>query len=228
MKNYFIGFIILLCAFPVLYFSISTSIYLKIFLFLLAYLLMYSGLGLILKKHIDNNNIMDFLFSKVLSLPLYLWVILSSITYIIAPAISIFFFLVFFMVPPLLLLKFDDVFHIIVYKESCIYLISLISLLFFLYKGHILIKYILNFFNVVLLKEIIEKIFQPKYIRFYTYGMMLAIYIGSNTLSFSNISLSFIPTESLNIINETFLTVVAIDSFFQLFSKRELHSKNKN
>lgn len=190
----------------------------------LVYFLIYIGVGLLLYEVIEKSKILSFIFKKILVFPV---ISLIYFQYMIAPVLSIMLFLFIYFLPSMWILILGETYPIIEqYEQGIIYLLSILSVLFFAYRSNVVMTFFIDTFKTKLLRKHLEKYSDPSFTRIYTYFIMIAIYISYNFLTFSNINPSFIPSEMLNVIKEVFVTFVALDSLIQIhLSKRRLKTE---
>ncbi|WP_438317266.1 hypothetical protein [Sporosarcina sp. FA9] len=190
------------------------------------YFIAYIGVGLLIYELFEKSKILSFIYKKVLALPFIGFIYFQ---YLIAPVLTIIMFLGIYILPSMLILKLGETYPIIEqYKQGFIYILSLLSVLFFAYKSNVLMRIFVEMFNTRLFRKYLERYTNTSFTRKYTYLIMIAIYISYNFLTFSNINLSFIPSEMLNVIKEVFVTFVAIDSLMQVYLNKQHVEMEKN
>ncbi len=107
------------------------------------------------------------------------------------------------------------------YSQGIIYILSLLSVLFFAYKSNVLMGFIIETFKTKLFRNYLNRYTNTAFTRMFTYIMMIIIYILYNFLTFSKINPNFIPSEMLNVIKEVFVTFVAIDTLIQIIVTKQ-------
>ncbi len=173
-----------------------------------------------LSEAIERNKTFSFIYTKILIIPFIGFIYFQ---YLVAPLLTIIAFLGFYLLPSMLVITLGETYTIIQrYEQGIIYLLSLGSVLLFAYKSNIVMNRIIESFKTKLLKASFERYANPLFTRVGTYLFMVFIYVTYNFLTFSNISLDFIPNEILNVVKEVFVTFVAIDTLIQM------NSSNRN
>lgn len=191
----------------------------------LGYFIAYIGVSFLLSDIIEKSKILSFIIKKILVLPFISFIYFQ---YIIAPVLTVIMFLSIYFLPSMLILNLGETHPILEqYKQGIIYILSLLSVLFFAYKSDVLMGFIIETLKTKLFRNYLNRYTNITYTRMYTYIIMIAIYISYNFLTFSNINLNFIPSAMLNVIKEVFVTFVAIDSLIQIIISK-LHEKKVN
>src|SRR5699024_5124149 len=113
------------------------------------------------------------------------------------------------------------------YSQGVVYILSLLSVLFFAYKGNKIMLIVMKLFQTKILKQQLNKYTKTFLTRLYTYLIMIIIYVLYNFLTFSDIHITFLPPENLNGIKEVLVTFVAIDSMIQIIIKRQQYFQTK-
>lgn len=190
------------------------SIFINILYFSLIYFFAYIGIGLLLTEVLQKYKILSVIYDNILSIP---FVGFMYFQYMLAPLLTLFMFLAIYFLPSMYILNIGET-NLIVeeYKQGIIYITSLLSVIVFAYRSNIIMRYIIETFKPKLFKKYLERYTTVNFTRIYTYIFMIAIYISYNFLTFSNINLTFIPTEMLNVIKEVFVTFVSIDTLIQI------------
>jgi hypothetical protein len=187
----------------------------KIIFFLLAYFMFYIGIYAIFNKLIEKYKIIHLIFDKVLSLPV---IVIFKFQYFAAPILSATMFFALYFLPSLIILNVSNAFPLISqFVEGIIYIVSLISVLLFAYKGNKVMAFFVETFNTIFAREILHKFSSPYYTRLISYVLMICIYVIYNFDYFSGGGIiRFIPTELLSVIKEVFVTFVAVDTLIQI------------
>ncbi|MEY9865379.1 hypothetical protein ABIE66_000758 [Peribacillus sp. B2I2] len=192
---------------------------------LIGYFLVITGVGFLFSEILEKNKLLSFIYNKILSIPA---IVLIYFMYIIAPILSILLFLGIYFLPSMLFLRLGESYPILEqYSQGVIYILSLLSVLFFAYRSNVVMGFIIESFKTKLFRNYLERYTDPAFTRMYTYMIMIAIYISYNFLTFSNINLNFIPSEMLNVIKEVFVTFVAIDSLIQIILNKQHEKQEK-
>ncbi|MFZ7942769.1 hypothetical protein [Neobacillus sp. 19] len=214
-SNVFGGIFIIFGIWMVNIFQGSESISEKILFFLVAYFMFYMGIYVIFNKLIEKYKILSIIFKKVLSIPI---IVIFIIQYFAAPILSAMMFLAFYFIPSLIILNVSNTYPFISQSvEGIIYIVSLISVLIFAYKGNKVMAFFVETFNTVFAREILHKFSSPYYTRPMSYFLMICIYVIYNFDYFSGGEIvRFIPTELLTVIKEVFVTFVAVDTLIQI------------
>lgn len=190
----------------------------------LGYFIAFIGVGFLFFGIIEKNKVVSFIYKKVLVIPFLGFIYFQ---YLITPVLTVIIFLGFYFLPSMWILRLGETHAIIEqYGQGIIYLLSIISVLFFAYKSNVLMRFILESFDTKLFRKHLDRYTNTTFTRKYTYIMMIFIYIAYNFLTFSPITLKFIPSEMLNVIKEVFVTFVAIDSLIQI-SINNQHKKSE-
>lgn len=198
----------------------NDNLFLVIMTCWLSYFIAFFGLGFLFQIILEKYKIPSFIYNRILSLPVFGFIYFQ---YLVAPILTIIMFLGIYFVPPYwVLMLAEKSLFIAQYSQGIIYILILLTVLFFAYKSYLVMRFILESFGTKLLRKHLEKYTNINFTRLYTYLLMIFIYIIYNFLTFSNITLNFIPFEMLNVIKEVFVTFVAIDTLIQIFI-----SKNK-
>lgn len=185
-----------------------------------SYFVFYSTGAILLSEAIERNKTFSFIYTKILIIPFIGFIYFQ---YLVAPLLTIIIFLGFYLLPSMLVITLSETYTIIQrYEQGIIYLLSLGSVLLFAYKSNIVMNMIIESFKTKLLKASFERYASPLFTRIGTYLFMVFIYVTYNFLTFSNISLDFIPNEILNVVKEVFVTFVAVDTLIQI------NSSNRN
>lgn len=185
----------------------------------LIYYIAFFGIGLLFPIILEKNKILSFIYTRILSLPVIGFIYYQ---YLAAPLLTVFMFLGIYFVPPLwVVMLAEKSLFIAQYSQGIIYMLSLLTVLFFAYKSNLLMRLILESLKTKLLRKHLEKYTNLNFTRLYTYVFMIFIYITYNFLTFSNITLNFIPSEMLNVIKEVFVTFVAIDTLIQILINKK-------
>ncbi|RHW36680.1 hypothetical protein D1B33_09775 [Lysinibacillus yapensis] len=188
----------------------------------LGYFLVITGVGILFSEILKKNKVLSFIYNKILVIPAIGFIYFQ---YTFAPILSIILFLGIYFLPSLLFLRLGEKYSILEqYSQGIIYILSLLSVLFFAYKSNLVMRFIIESFKTKLFRNYLKKYTNTAFTRMYTYMIMIAIYISYNFLTFSNINLNIIPSEMLNVIKEVFVTFVAIDSLIQIYLSKQ-HSK---
>src|SRR5699024_11635758 len=91
---------------------------------------------------IKKNKIVEFIFLKILALPV---LILFGFRYIMAPVLSFPMFLFVYLIPSTLFLSFNDFNPIFnQYRLGIVYLLSLFSILIFAYQSTFIMRYMID------------------------------------------------------------------------------------
>lgn len=190
----------------------------------LSYFLTFVGAGLLFYKILKRNRIFTFIYTNVLSIPAIGFIYFH---YIIAPILTIIIFLGIYFLPSAWFLSLKE-FHPVLmqYSQGIVYILSLLSLLFFAYKSNKIMNFFIYTFETKLFKESLNKYSNTVFTRIFTYCFMIIIYIFYNFLAFSNTTFTLIPTEMLNVIKEVFVTFVAIDSLIHIYLSKIQKTKN--
>ncbi|BCC10832.1 TPA: hypothetical protein ACLBZV_000943 [Bacillus cereus] len=187
------------------------------------YFLFYIGFGIIISKTLEKNKVVLFIYKNIFGVPFIAFIYFH---YMLAPVLTVMMFLGIYFLPSMLILTLGETYVVIEqYEQGIIYIISLLSLLFFAYKSNKLMEFMIKTFNTKLYKNHLEKYSNIAFTRMYTYMIMIIIYISYNFLTFSHINLDFIPSEMLNVIKEVFVTFVAIDSLMQIILNKQKKQK---
>lgn len=182
------------------------------------YFIAYIGIGLLFYG-IIKSKVLSFIYKKVLVLPVIGFIYFQ---YIITPIITVIIFLGIYFLPSMWILKLGETHAIIEqYSQGIIYILSLLSVLFFAYKSNLVMRFIIDTFKTKLFRNYLNRYTNTAFTRMFTYIMMIIIYISYNFLTFSNINLNFIPSEMLNVIKEVFVTFVAIDTLVQIILAKQ-------
>lgn len=190
------------------------SLFINILLFLLIYFFEYIGIGLLLTEALQKYKLLSIIYDNILSIPV---VGFMHFQYMLAPLLTLSMFLAFYLLPSMCILNLGETNLIFEeYKQGIIYITSLLSVILFAYRSNIIMRYIIETFKTKLFKKYLERYTTVTFTRIYTYIFMITIYISYNFLTFSNINLTFIPTEMLNVIKEVFVTFVSIDTLIQI------------
>lgn len=186
----------------------------------LGYFIAYIGVGFLFSGILEKSKILSFIYKKVLALPFIGFIYFQ---YIIAPILTVIMFLGIYFLPSMWILRLGETHPILEqYSQGIIYILSLVSVLFFAYKSNVVMRFIIETFKTKLFRNYLDRYTNTAFTRMYTYMIMIAIYISYNFLAFSNIDLNFIPSEMLNVIKEVFVTFVAIDSLIQIILNKQL------
>lgn len=183
------------------------------------YFIAYIGMGFLFYGIIKKSKLFSFIYKKVLVLPFIGFIYLQ---YIITPIITVIIFLGIYFLPSMWILKLGETYAIIEqYSQGIIYIISLLSVLFFAYKSNLVMRFIIDNLKTKLFRNYLNIYTNTAFTRMFTYIMMIIIYISYNFLIFSKINLNFIPSEMLNVIKEVFVTFVAIDTLVQIILTKQ-------
>ncbi|EOQ17199.1 MULTISPECIES: hypothetical protein [Bacillus cereus group] len=183
------------------------------------YFIAYIGIGLLFSGMLEKSKVFSFIYRKVLVLPFIGFIYFQ---YIITPIITVIMFLVIYFLPSMWILKLGETHAIIEqYSQGIIYIISLLSVLFFAYKSNLVMRFIIDTFKTKLFRNYLNRYTNTAFTRRITYIMMIIIYISYNFLTFSKINPNFIPSEMLNVIKEVFVTFVAIDTLIQIIVSKQ-------
>jgi len=178
------------------------------------YILFYFGIVLLFSKLLQKNKIIEFIFGEILILPI---IGFKYFQYVIAPILTVIMFLSIYYLPSLLYLELEDKLLISDhYSQGVVYVLSLLSVLFFAYKSNNIMRFIMEVFQTKFLKQQLNKYTKASLTRLYTYIIMIVIYILYNFLTFSGVRITFLPSETLYVIKEVFVTFVAVDSLIQI------------
>lgn len=188
------------------------------------YFIAYIGMGFLFYGIIKKSKVLSFIYKKVLVLPFIGFIYFQ---YIITPIITVIIFLGIYFLPSMWILKLGKTHAVIEqYSQGIIYIISLLSVLFFAYKSNFVMRFIIDTFKTKLFRNYLNIYTNTAFTRIFTYIMMIIIYISYNFLTFSKINLNFIPSEMLNVIKEVFVTFVAIDTLVQIIlTKQQLKTE---
>lgn len=201
------------------------NIFNNILLGWLGYFIAFIGVGFLFSEIIEKNKVVSFIYKKVLVIPFLGFIYFQ---YVVAPLLTVIMFLGFYFLPSMWILRLGETYTIIEqFGQGIIYILSLISVLFFAYKSNVLMRLILESFDTKLFRKYLDRYTNTAFTRKYTYIMMICIYISYNFLTFSPITLNFIPSEMLNVIKEVFVTFVAIDSLIQILINNKLKKSEK-
>ncbi|MDJ1473917.1 hypothetical protein QBX67_00275 [Bacillus sp. LS15-K4] len=185
----------------------------------LGYFIAYVGVGLLFSGILEKSKVFSFIYEKILVLP---FSGLIYFRYITAPILTAIMFLGIYFSPSMWILKLGETHAIIEqYSQGIIYIVSLLSVLFFAYKSNLVMRFIIDTFKTKLFRNYLNRYTNTASTRMFTYIMMIIIYISYNFLIFSKINLSFIPSEMLNVIKEVFVTFVAIDTLVQIILTKQ-------
>jgi hypothetical protein len=191
----------------------------------LGYFIAYIGVGFLFSGIFEKSKILSFIYKKVLVLPFIGFIYFQ---YIIAPILTVIMFLGIYFLPSMWILRLGETHPILEqYSQGIIYILSLVSVLFFAYKSNLVMRFIIETFKTKLFRNYLDRYTNTAFTRMYTYMIMIAIYISYNFLTFSNINLNFIPSEMLNVIKEVFVTFVAIDSLIQIILNKQPEKQEK-
>lgn len=183
------------------------------------YFIAYIGMGLLFSGILEKSKVLSFIYKKVLVLPFIGFIYFQ---YIITPIITVIMFLGIYFLPSMWILKLGETHAIIEkYSQGIIYILSLLSVLFFAYKSNLVMRFIIDTFETKLFRNYLNRYTNTAFTRMFTYIMMIIIYISYNFLTFSKINLNFIPSEMLNVIKEVFVTFVAIDTLVQIILTKQ-------
>lgn len=197
----------------------------------LGYFIVYIGVGILFSGIIEKSKVLSFIYKKILSIPAIGFIYFQ---YLVAPILTVIMFLGIYFLPSMWFLMLAATYPILQkYDEGIIYILSLLSVIFFAYKSNVLMNFIIGTFKTNLFRKYLDKYTVTAFTRMYTYFFMIIIYISYNFLTFSNIDLKIIPSEMLNVIKEVFVTFVAIDSLIQIMltrqsQKSELKAENNS
>ncbi len=185
----------------------------------LGYFIAYIGVGLLFFGILEKSKVLSFIYKKVLVLPAIGFIYFQ---YIITPIITVIIFLGIYFLPSMWILKLGETHAIIEqYSQGIIYILSLLSVLFFAYQSNLVMRFIIDTFKTKLFRNYLNRYTNTAFTRIFTYIMMIIIYISYNFLTFSKINLNFIPSEMLNVIKEVFVTFVAIDTLLQIILTKQ-------
>ncbi|MCY7758704.1 hypothetical protein [Bacillus inaquosorum] len=200
------------------------NIYNNILLGWLVYFFAYFGVYFLLSPTLEKNYIFSFIYRKILFLPI---IGFFYFQYVLAPILALLIFLLIYFLPSIWILRLGETHPILEqYSQGIIYIISLVSVLFFAYKSNILMGFLINILKTKLFKNYLDNYTNIAFTRIYTYIFMITVYISYNFFTFSNINLNFIPLGMLNVTKEVFVTFVAIDSLIQItLNKQEKKRK---
>lgn len=201
-------------------FQLSESLYEKILSFLLGYFAFYIGIYAIFNKIIEKYKVLSVVYNKILSIPI---IFVFKIQYVAAPVLSTIIFIALYFTPSVMILKISDFFpYITPYVEGIIYLVSLISVLLFAYKGNKVMAFIIESFRTIFAKGMLHRFSSSYFTRVISYILMILIYVIYNFDYFSrNTIIGFVPDELLTVIKEVFVTFVAIDSLIQIIANKK-------
>lgn len=135
-------------------------------------------------------------------------------------------FLYVYFIPSLMILNLSESFPPITpYVEGIIYVVSLISVLLYAYKGNRAMTFFIDTFKTVFARDILIRYSSQFYTRVISYFLMILIYVVYNFDYFSGGGIvGFLPTELLTVIKEVFVTFVAVDALIQIIRiKKEEH-----
>ncbi|AIY78145.1 TPA: hypothetical protein ACLQU7_001317 [Bacillus tropicus] len=185
----------------------------------LGYFIAYIGVGFLVPGILEKSKVLSFVYNKILVLPAIGFIYFQ---YIITPIITVIMFLGIYFLPSMWILKLGETHDIIEqYSQGIIYILSLLSVLFFAYKSNVLMGFIIETFKTKLFRNYLNRYTNTAFTRMFTYIMMIIIYILYNFLTFSKINPNFIPSEMLNVIKEVFVTFVAIDTLIQIIVTKQ-------
>jgi hypothetical protein len=188
----------------------------------LGYFIAIIGLGILLSEILEKNKILSFIYNQILVIPAIGFIYFQQL---VAPFLSIILFLSIYSLPSMWFLRIGETYPILEqYRQGIVYILSLLSVIFFAYKSNLVMGFIIESFKTRLFRTYLERYTNTAFTRMYTYFLMIAIYILYNFLTFSNVNLNFIPPEMLNVIKEVFVTYVAIDSLLQIYLSK-LHKQ---
>ncbi|WP_163971821.1 hypothetical protein [Oceanobacillus halotolerans] len=190
----------------------------SIFGYWISYLIGYWGIAFTIPNIIDKNRFVSFIFSKVLIIPVILFV---KIQYFIAPILTILSFLIIYIFPAQIILIIVNIYPALKpFSEGFVYLISIVSVLLFAYKGNSVMKFIIDIHKPKLYRELLQRYSITIFTRITTYTIMILIYVIFNFVEFSNIQIVIFSKDLLNVIKEVFVTFVAIDSLIQIINRK--------
>lgn len=185
----------------------------------LGYFIAIIGIGFLFSELLEKNKVLSFIYNKILAIPAIGFIYFQ---YAIAPILTVIMFLGIYLLPSLWFLRLAETNPILEqYSQGIIYILSLLSVLFFAYKSNVVMGLIIETFKTKLFRNYLNRYTNTAFTRMYTYIIMTIIYISYNFLTFSNINLNFIPSEMLNVIKEVFVTFVAIDSLKQIIINKQ-------
>ncbi|MBU9673846.1 hypothetical protein KQ939_09880 [Planococcus sp. CP5-4] len=189
----------------------------------IGYFLTFIGAGFLLNEIFERNKVAAFIYTKILSIPAIGFIYFH---YISAPILTILMFLGIYLIPSVLFLSFKEAHPIFMqYSQGIVYILSLLSVLFFAYKSNNIMKFIILTFETKLFKNSLIKYTNKDFTRILTYIFMIFIYISYNFLSFSNVNFTLFPTQMMNVIKEVFVTFVAIDSLMHIYLSEQQKTK---
>ncbi|MCI3146188.1 hypothetical protein C5137_07590 [Bacillus cereus] len=192
----------------------------------LGYFIAYIGVGLLFFGILEKSKVLSFIYKKVLVVPAIGFIYFQ---YIITPIITVIMFLGIYFLPSMWILKLGETHAIIEqYSQGIIYILSLLSVLFFAYQSNLVMRFIIDTFKTKLFRNYLNRYTSTAFTRMFTYIMMIIIYISYNFLAFSKINLNFIPSEMLNVIKEVFVTFVAIDTLVQIILTKQQAKTEKS
>ncbi|WP_416655766.1 hypothetical protein [Bacillus amyloliquefaciens] len=202
----------------------DANIYNNILLGWLVYFFTYFGIYFLISSILEKNNIFSFIYRKILILPIIGFLYFQ---YVLAPILALLIFLLIYFLPSMWILRLGETHPILEqYSQGIIYILSLVSVLFFAYKSNVLMGFLINILKTKLFMNYLHNYTNVALTRIYTYVIMITVYISYNFFTFSNINLNFLPLGMLNITKEVFVTFVAIDSLIQItLNKQEKKQK---
>lgn len=221
VKEKLAGFIFILFGYLIIRLLVDfDEIIIAIIFLLISYMILYIGTHLILYEFLRKNDIVEFIFYRILVFPIRVLLIYHSFSSFI---LSLFLFVFIYLMPSLLFLKLNEFYPVIEqYSLGIVYILSLISIFFFAYKSSFVMNRLIAFTKANFLVEFLNYISDESFTRKLTYLFMVIIYILYNILTLSGLTLSLLPNEILVVIKEVFLTFIAVDSL------REVVRKNKD
>lgn len=188
-----------------------------------SYLIGYFGIAFIIPNIIEKNKFISFLFSKILIIPI---VFFNKFNYFFTPILTILTFLFIYIIPAQIALILINIYPVLnPFSEGILYLISIISVVLFAYKGNNLMKFITEMHKPRLYRELLERYSITIFTRITTYTIMILIYVIYNIMDFSNLQIAFLSKDLLNVIKEVFVTFVAVDSLIQIIKSRKNYNK---
>lgn len=204
-------FYILLALIFIYFFLIFTIDLEKFFLSFCIYYCLYKGVLKLLEKFFKKKGFLLIAYKSIIGFPLVIAKIAITSWYYVMQ-ILLFLLITFSVLPTIVMSIFPEKFYF-----GALYLGVLLSVILFAYAGHILWRFVKNFYGN---KDENKLILQSNNIAL-IYIIMICVYIFYNIMEFSKVYVSFfIEKSTFLILKEVLVTFIAIDGFRQLVLKK--------